>query len=53
MMKRKGKAVHIAGQVELNRRIRKDWGALRPVTQIKQSKKRYSRKEKHKHLPEF
>lgn len=52
-MKRKGRAVHVADQVELNRRIRRDWGAMRPVTQIKQSKKRYSRKEKHKHPLDF
>lgn len=53
IMKRKGKVVHIADQVELNRRIRKDWGGLRPVTQVRPNKKHYSRKEKHRHIPDY
>lgn len=50
--KRHGRLVR-PDQVELARRIRKDWGEIRPVTQVVPSKKRYTRKEKHKHaLPE-
>ena len=45
--KKRGKLIH-PDQVELARRIRKDWGDIRPVTQVVPSKKRYTRKEKHK-----
>ena len=30
------------------RKIRKDWGEIKPVTQIIPNKKKYSRKQKHK-----
>lgn len=37
-----------ADQVELNRRIRRGWGELRPVTRVMDSAKRYTRKDKHR-----
>lgn len=43
----KARKIHPATQAELDRRIRKTW-SLKPVTQVRQSKKRYTRKEKHK-----
>lgn len=34
--------------LEAYNKIRKDWGDIKPVTKVIQSKKAYSRKQKHK-----
>lgn len=33
---------------DLYKKVRNDWGVINPVTKIKENKKKYSRKEKHK-----
>ena len=35
-------------QLEIRKSIRRDWGKMNPTTRIKDSKKNYKRKPKHK-----
>ena len=35
-------------QFEIRQSIRRTWGELKPTTRVKDSKKKYSRKQKHK-----